>query len=61
MVRTPIAASRSLVTGAHAPHEIDGQVVKEVQLGAGIDNHQAVGFGDLRGNFRQMLDARYAD
>ena len=49
-VRTPISASRAFVTGAHAPHEIDGQVVKEVQLGGGIDNHQTVGLA-LRGLF----------
>ena len=46
---------------AHAPHQLDGQVVKEVQLGVGIDNHQPVGLGHLRGNFRQVLGARHAD
>jgi len=36
-------------------------VVKEFQLGVGIDNHQPVGLGCLRGNFRQMLGARHAN
>src|SRR3982075_1544636 len=46
---------------AHSPHQLDRQVVKEVQLGVGIDNHQPVGFGHLRGDFRQVLGARHAD
>ena len=46
---------------AHSPHQLDRQVVKEIELGVGIDNHQPVGFGHLRGNFRQMLGARHAD
>jgi hypothetical protein len=36
-------------------------VVKEFQFGVGIDNHQPVGLGHLRGNFRKMLGARHAD
>src|SRR6516165_8936030 len=46
---------------AHSPHQLDRQVVKEIQLGLGIDNHQPVGFGHLRGNFREMLGACHAD
>ena len=46
---------------AHSPHQLDWQVVKEVELGRGIDNHQPVGFGHLRGNFRQVLGTRHAD
>jgi hypothetical protein len=46
---------------AHAPHQFDGQIVKEVQFGAGIDNHQPVGLGRLRGDFRQVLGARHAN
>ena len=46
---------------AHAPHQLDRQVVKEIELGVGIDNHQPVGLGHLRGNFRQVLGARHAD
>ena len=35
--------------------------MKEFQLGIGIDNHEPVGLGHLRGNFCQMLGARYTD
>ena len=35
--------------------------MKEFQFGVRINNHQPVGLGHLRGNFRQMLGARYAD
>src|SRR5947199_10701616 len=45
----------------HSPHQLDRQVVKEIQLGLGIDNHQPVRFGHLRGNFREMLGACHAD
>ena len=45
----------------HSPHQLDRQVVKEIQLGLRIDNHQPVRFGHLRGNFRQVLGARHAD
>ena len=31
----------------HSPHQSDRQVVKEIQLGLGIDNHQPVRFGHL--------------
>src|SRR5215510_12128499 len=46
---------------AHSPHQFDRQVVKEIQLGLGIDNHQPVRFGHLRGNFREVLGACHAD
>ena len=45
----------------HSPHQLDRQVVKEIQLGLGIDNHQPVRFGHLRGNFREVLGACHAD
>ena len=35
--------------------------MKEIQLGVGVDNHQPVGLGHLRGNFSQVLGARHAD
>src|SRR5436309_485440 len=46
---------------AHSPHQLDRQVVKEIQLGLGIDDHQPVRFGHLRGNFREVLGACHAD
>src|SRR5262249_38530113 len=46
---------------AHSPHQLDRQVVEEIQLGLGIDNHQPVRFGHLRGNFREVLGACHAD
>src|SRR5579872_992829 len=39
----------------HSPHQLDRPIVKEVQLGLGIDNHQPVRFGHLRGNFGKVL------
>src|SRR6516162_8870156 len=45
----------------HSPHQLDRQVVKKIQLSLGIDNHQSVRFGHLRGNFREMLGACHAD
>ena len=36
-----------LTDRAHAPHQFDRQIVKEVQFGAGIDHHQPVGLGCL--------------
>src|SRR5215471_7773453 len=47
--------------GAHAPHELDRQVVKEVELSVRVDNHEPVGLCHLRGYFRQVLGARHAD
>src|SRR6516164_7834672 len=46
---------------ANSPHQLDRKVVKEIKLGLGIDNNQPVGFGDLRGNFREVLGACHAD
>src|SRR5271166_6843834 len=45
---------------AHSPHQLDREVVKEIQLGLGIDNHQPVRLGHLRGNFREVLGACHA-
>src|SRR5215831_14879545 len=45
----------------HSPHQLDRQIVKEIQLRLGIDNNQPVRFGHLRGNFREMLGACDAD
>ena len=46
MVWTP-TSNRALVTGSHSPHQLDVQVVEEIQLGGGVDNHQPVGLGDV--------------
>ena len=46
---------------AHSPHQLDTQVMKEIQLAVGVDKHQPVGLGHLRGNFSQVLGARHAD
>jgi hypothetical protein len=45
----------------HSPHQLDREIVKEIQLGLGIDNDQPVRLGHLRGNFREVLGARHAD
>ena len=41
-----MSASR-LTDRAHAPHQFDRQIVKEVQFGARIDHRQPVGLGCL--------------
>src|SRR4051794_17825776 len=46
---------------SHSPHQLDWQVVQEAELGGGIDTYQPVGFGHLRGNFRQVLGTGHAD
>jgi hypothetical protein len=46
---------------ADTPHQFDGQGVQEFQFTERIDNHQPVGFCDLRGDFGQVLGARDAD
>src|SRR5262245_14038836 len=46
---------------SYSPHQLDWQIVKKIQLGSGIDDHQAVGFGYLRGNLREMLGAGHAN
>src|SRR5262245_9789476 len=45
----------------YSPHQLDRQIVKEIQLGSRVDDHQAVGFGHLRGNLREMLGAGHAN
>src|SRR5215471_18157566 len=45
----------------HSPHQLDRQVMKKIQLSLGIDHHQSVRLGHLRGNFREMLGACHAD
>src|SRR5436853_3671827 len=45
---------------AHAPHQIDRQVVKELELGCGIDDDQPVGLGYLRGYLGEVLGARHS-
>src|SRR6516165_3815999 len=45
----------------HSPHQLDREVVKEIQLGRGIDNDQPVWFGHLRRNFCEVLGACHAD
>src|SRR5262249_26780106 len=42
---------------AHSPHQLDRQVMKKIQLSLGIDNHQSVRLGHLRGNFREVFGA----
>jgi hypothetical protein len=60
MVWTPISAN-ALCGRTYSPHQLDRQIVKEIQLGFGVDDHQAVGFGHLRGNLREMLGAGHAN
>src|SRR5262249_23802541 len=50
-----------LGNGAHSPHQLDRQVVQELQLGFRIDNDQSVRLGHLRSDFREMLGTRHAD
>src|SRR3954447_16366588 len=44
-----------------APHQLDREIMKEMKLGLGVDNHEAVGFGHLRGNLREMFGPRHSD
>src|SRR5262245_19609602 len=46
---------------ADSPHQLDRKVAEEIQLGLGIDYHQPVRFGHLRGNLCQVLGARHTD
>lgn len=46
---------------ADAPHQRYRQVVQKGELGAGLDHHQAVGLGHLRGDLGEMLGSRHAD
>ena len=43
---------------AHAPHQLDRQVVKELEFGRGIDDHQPVGLGHLRGDLYRPPDQK---
>ena len=61
MVRDADLGQPRLGRRADAPHQLDRQIVQEGELGAGIDHHQPVGLGDLRGDLGQMLGARHAD
>ncbi len=45
----------------HSPHQLDRQVMKEIQFGLGIDDHQPVRLGHLGGNFRKVLGAGHTD
>jgi hypothetical protein len=45
----------------YSPHQFDRKIVKEIQLGLGIDNYQAVRFGHLRRYLRQMFGSGYAN
>ncbi len=54
----PSRCSRQLSNGAHTDV---GQPRLSDQAHAGIDNHQPVGLGRLRGDFRQVLGARHAN
>src|SRR5262249_48538490 len=47
--------------GAYSPHQVDRQVVKEIQLGFRIDDQQPVRLSHLRGNFREVLGARHTN
>jgi len=47
--------------GADAPHQCDGQLVKELPFSFWIDDDQAIRLRDLRGNLRQVLGTRHAD
>jgi hypothetical protein len=47
--------------GAHAPHQCDGQLVKELEFGVRINDDQAIRLGDLRCDLRQVLGTRHAD
>jgi hypothetical protein len=46
---------------AHSPHQLHRSVVKEIHLGFGIDDHQPVRLGHLRGNFREVFGACHTD
>jgi hypothetical protein len=46
---------------AHAPHQCDGQLVKELEFTFWIDDNQSIRLRDLRCGFRQMLGPRHAD
>ena len=43
---------------AHAPHQLDRQIAKEIRLGPGRDDDQPVGLGHLRDDFREVFGLR---
>ena len=45
----------------HAPHERDGQFVKELEFSIWIDDDQSIRLRDLRCDLCQVLGARDAD
>src|SRR6476659_5413026 len=47
--------------GAHAPHQCDGQLVKELEFSLRIDDDQSIRLRDLRCDFREVLGTRHAD
>jgi hypothetical protein len=50
-----------LGSGADAPHQRDGQRMKELELSFGLDDDQAIWLRDLGCDFRQVLGTRHAD
>ena len=47
--------------GAHAPHERDGQFVKELEFSIWTDDDQSIRLRDLRCDLGQVLGTRHAD
>jgi hypothetical protein len=45
----------------NAPHQLDREIMKETKLALRVDNHEAVRFGHLRGNLREMFGACHSD
>ena len=45
----------------HSPHQLNRQVVKEIQFGLRINDHQPVRLGHLRSDFCEVLGPRHAD
>ena len=44
--------------GTHAPHQLDGKLVQEFQLGVGVNHHKPVGLCHLRGDLGEVFRAR---
>ena len=47
--------------GAHAPHQTDGQAVKELEFSFWTDDDQSIRLRDLRCDLGQVLGTRHAD
>src|SRR4029453_10821190 len=47
--------------GTHAPHEREGQAVKELEFSFWIDDAQSIRLSDLRCDLGQVLGTRHAD